>query len=223
MNIERVIKTYFIFVMFVVAVSIVGYNTPTKAYMANVLGYNFSVGEKFSEAKNEEKQTADFLTFAVTNNPKKTFVFAGAQNSELMKLVFRSAKNDVILRGISFKIALIDPKYIKSAALVYRGKLVAEGVVQDGKLNFANMNHKFDNTTEDIFSLSINLTDDIPVGQRVRMDIENPDDIVITNGENEFKLRASYPMKGRYLSVAQKRTWGVKKAVKKPATSANKK
>lgn len=201
--------------MFVVAVSIVGYNTPTKAYMANVLGYNFSVGEKFSESKNEEKQTADFLTFAVTNNPKKTFVFAGAQNSELMKLVFRSTKSDVILRKISFKIALIDPKYIKNAGLIYKGNLVAEGAVKDGKLNFENMNHKFDNTTEEFFSLSISLIDDIPVGQRIRMDIENPDDIVITNGENEFKLQASYPMKGKYLSVVQKRTWGVKKAARK--------
>ncbi len=56
----------------------------------------------------------------------------------------------------------------------------------------------------------MSLSSDIKTGERLIMDIENPEDIALLVGGEPYVIDSYYPIHGKYLSISRQRAWGMK-------------
>ena len=66
---------------------------------------------------------------------------------------------------------------------------------------------KIGKNSDVILTLYVNLSLKLHTGQRIRMDIEKPEDLVLLVGKKLYEVSGYYPIKGEYISIARPRPW----------------
>lgn len=225
MNIAKVIKAYFIFVMAVSSIALFSYNDNIGNYIVSVLhadnissdtgfyknlmaGISYdNDGRKVFSSSNEN---SSLINFNIINNPEKAFASPGEDNKELMSFLFKTFEDDLELKYLRLKIVEADSEYIKKAILIDGKKILQIGKKDGEYFIFDNINYEIKSSDEKSLFIYISLSSDIKTGERVRMDIESPEDIVLLVGGENYIIDSYYPIQGKYLSIARQRVWGMK-------------
>ncbi|MFH1533527.1 MAG: hypothetical protein ABID64_01190 [Nitrospirota bacterium] len=216
MNIAKIIRVYFIFTMVVSSIAVLSYNDSFENYILSVLhvsdgsvnasmitplvGYKADV--KDFSSKNE---SSSLLNFKIVNDPYNGFVAPGTEGAELMGLYFKAGSETVILKDLKLKLEGVDPEYIEKAYITDGENVLKVGNAYGEYFSFKNINQIIEPNKSRTLYLLVNLSEEVHTGERFRMDIESPDDIVIVAGTEPFSIDEYYPIKGKYLSVATAR------------------
>lgn len=226
MNIAKVIKVYFIFVMAISSMALLSYNDNVGNYISSVLhadnisesGKGFykdlmagisydDGGRKIFLSHNENPS---LINFSILNNPGKAFASPGDKNVDMMSFVFKTFENDLVFENLRLKIMGVDPEYIEKAMLLDEKEILQIGKKDGEYFVFEGIDYAIESFQKKSLLLYIDLSPDIKTGERLRMDIENPDDINIIVGDKPYSIDAYYPLQGKYLSIAKQRAWGLK-------------
>lgn len=213
MNIAKIIRVYFIFTMVVASIAVLSYNDSFENYILSVVHaggdsvnvgvitplMNFDSGMKEFSSRNE---SSSLLNFKFVNDPYNGFVAPGTEGAELMGLYFKTGSEIVVVKDLKLKLEGIDPEYIKKAYITDGRDVLKVGNVDGEYYSFNNINEIIDPNQSRTLYLLVDLSEDIHTGERFRMDIESPDDIVLFAGIEPFSIDKYYPIKGKYLSVA---------------------
>ena len=217
MNIAKVIKVYFIFVMVISSIALLSYNDNFGNYILSVL----HVGESSANASlytsviaydyeggvfSSTNESSSLLNFSIINDPEKAFSAPGSENVEMMGFLFKTGDDVSLLKDLRLKVVGVDPKYIEKAVLFDGKKIVKVGAKDEEYFSFKQINQKIDPNAYKILYLHVSLSSELHTGQRFRMDIESPDDIIILTGSQQFIVDDYYPIEGKYLSIAVPRS-----------------
>ena len=145
------------------------------------------------------------LNFDIVNNPEKSFAKEGANGVNIMSFRFKPQDQDFYLKNLTLKITGASPNSIKSAQLTSDETVLSTGDEVDEYLHFKNIDYRLNAGDEGILNVILDLNENLKVGNRLRLDIETPDDIEIEVGENPYKINGYYPINGKYLSIVQAR------------------
>lgn len=226
MNIAKVIKAYFLFVMAISSMALLSYNDNVGNYISSVLhvdnlsesgkGFYKNLMSGISYDNDGRKsflshnENPSLINFSILNNPEKAFAAPGEKNVEMMSFVFKTFENDLIFEDLRLKIIGVDPEYIEKAMLLDE-KEILQTAKKDGEyFVFEGIDYAIESFQKKSLLFYIDLSPDIKTGERIRMDIENPDDINIIVGDEPYLIDAYYPLQGKYLSIAKQRAWGLK-------------
>ncbi len=212
MNIAKIIRVYFIFTMMIASIAVFSYNESFEDYILSVMHagsdavsastitplMDFRSGMKEFSSKNE---SSSLLTFKFVNDPYNGFVAPGTEDAELMGLYFKTGSETVILKDLKLKLEGVDPEYIEKAYITDGQDVLKVGTGYGEYYSFKNINEIIEPNKSRTLYLLVDLSEDIRTGERFRMDIESPDDIVLFAGIDPFGIDEYYPIKGKYLSV----------------------
>ena len=223
MNIEKVIKVYFFSVMAVIAMITVGQNSHVKQYMTNVVMPYFGAEEPVEEAASFESEEA-FLEFLVqdfgaavfeakndnphlvnielANDPAAAFAKPGTEDVKLMDIEVQSFEEDFELDELKLKLVAVGGVVVENVYLAHgEDKLLG---VSDGEyVQFGNVNFVVEAGEESALAVVVDLKEEAAVGDRLRMDIESSEDVVMLVGGEEYVINSYYPLKGKYLTVVK--------------------
>ncbi|NIA02128.1 MAG: hypothetical protein GWP15_01980 [Nitrospirae bacterium] len=213
MNIAKIIRVYFVFTMMVASIAVLSYNDGFEDYILSVMHANgnavnasnitplvdFQSGMKEFSSKNE---SSSLLTFKFVNDPYNGFVAPGTEGAELMGIYFKAGSETVILKDLKLKLEGIEPEFIEKAYITDGQDILKVGSSFGEYYSFNNINEIIDPNHYRTLYLLVDLSEDVHTGERFRMDIESPDDIVLFTGIDPFSIDEYYPIKGKYLSVA---------------------
>lgn len=149
-----------------------------------------------------ENESSSLLNFKFTHDPYNGFAAPGTEGTELMGLYFKAGSEAVILKDLKLKLEGIEPEYIKKAYLTDDQDVLKVGDPYGEYFSFSNINKIIEPMQSRTFYLLVDLSEEVRTGERFRMDIESPDDIVLFAGTEHFSIDEYYPIKGKYLSVA---------------------
>lgn len=226
MNIAKVIKAYFLFVMAISSMALLSYNDNVGNYISSVLhadnlsesGKGFyknlmsgisydNDGRKIFLSHNEN---SSLINFSISNNPEKAFASPGEKNVDMMSFVLKTFEDDLVFEDLRLKITGVDPEYIEKAMLLDEKEILQIGKKDGEYFVFEGIDYLIESFQKKFLLLYVDLSSDIKTGERFRMDIENPDDINIIVGDEPYLIDAYYPLQGKYLSVTRQRAWGLK-------------
>lgn len=197
----------------VASISVLSYNASFENYILSVLHasdisinesmitplLNFESGMKEFYSKNEN---SSLLNFKIVNDPYNAFAAPGTDDAEVMGFYFKAGSETITLKDLKLKLEGVDPEYIEKAYITDGQDVLKVGNVYDEYFSFNNINQIIDPNKSRTFYLLVNLSEELHTGERFRMDIESPDDIVLFTGTDLFSINEYYPIKGKYLSVA---------------------
>ncbi|MBD3360838.1 hypothetical protein GF366_03485 [Candidatus Peregrinibacteria bacterium] len=218
MNIAKVIKVYFYFIMVLMATASLTFNEEVKYFI--VSAFHFDEQEYISDASPSgysanifaggsskifiaENDNPNLINFSIMNDPEKSFAEPGSKGIYVMDFVFKTKNESMVLRKLTLKVVGVDSENILKAALVKGNKPISEARHKDGYLIFDNINFKIDNDSRNKLALKVSLSPNLQTGQRIRMDIEKPSDIEILVGGRPYTINKYYPIEGEYLSIAR--------------------
>lgn len=168
---------------------------------------NLDVSGKNKRTVISKKQNVEAIDFEIEAGPENGFATPGSKGEEFMTLVIGAKSADAQFEDLKLKIEGVDSEIIEAAQLLYEGEVVAEATVVDGYLDFKRIAVDVPAETSVEVIVSIDLSSEITTGNRLRLDIENPEDLGITVEGEEFEMSAHYPVKGIYLSIVRPRPW----------------
>ncbi len=218
MNLQKIIKVYFIFVMSLVSVAALTYTDSiggvfVSAFQSDDLAsespFANYVLDAFHEGQHNELYVSDKndplkIDFR-TEYPESNFVFSGGENVHLMTLKIKP-KKDSMLESLKFKLSVGDEEIFKKAYFTDKdGEVLAKGKSVGGYLIFDGVRLKIMEGVREEISLFVDLSDELKPGNHFRMDVEKPDDLIFIVDGAEFYLNEFYPIKGRSFSVVEKR------------------
>ncbi|MEK7547368.1 MAG: hypothetical protein AAB540_00585, partial [Patescibacteria group bacterium] len=145
------------------------------------------------------------LNFDIVNDPGKSFAKPGANGVNIMSFIFKPQDQDFNLKNLTLKIAGTSSDSIESAHLTSNEEVISIGDESGGYLHFRNMDYRLNAGDEGILNVVLYLNENSWVGDRLRLDIETPNDIEIEVGGSPYKINGYYPIKGKYLSIVQVR------------------
>lgn len=178
----------------------------TKAYSGIYLGGNFA-----GKLKNLKKLfislpgVNDGVTLTIGNQPSNAFAVPGTKSAEIMQLNFKTNDQEAELKAVKFKIQAVDAGKIERAYLMYDKTLISSSVSEDGYLEFSGFNYRMAANSKNSLSVKLDLAADLQANSRIRLDIEMPEDLSLNVGGSDYQINAQYPMRGKYLSVTNKR------------------
>lgn len=212
MNIAKIIRVYFIFTMMVASIAVLSYNDGFEDYILSVLhttdsSMNASVItplSSFDSGKEffSKNKSTSLLNFKITKEQYGGFAAPGAEGAKVMGFYFKTGAEAVILKDLKLKLEGVTPDVIEKAYISDGRNILKVGNVSGDYYSFNNINEIIDPNKSRTLYLMVDLSDDVHTGERFRMDIENPEDIVLFTGTDPFRINEYYPIKGKYLSVA---------------------
>lgn len=224
MNIQGVIKFYFSFTLILVCAAGLSYNHDVRELMVNSFNIDLSaeknllttvssnkglLSEKLATGKNEQglfaavNTNSNIVSFEMVSTPDKSYASPGASNVEIMKFAITAYETPVSFNEIKLKTFGIDSKYVTRASMILDEENSVEGILDGGYFVFKNISYNLAANNSGYISLRVDLSDEVTTGNRLRMDIEKPDDIELFVGGGAYKLNAYYPIEGRYLSITR--------------------
>lgn len=220
MNIMKILKGYFLFVMMVGAMSLLSYNDNVRTYFANVFvaegtavtTKTYSVVytsqallPKFSLNYVTEKQNSAVVNFEITRDTDWGFGLPGGKKVPVMKLNFKTGDQPLEFDNVKFSIQGVDELLIQGAYLLDENEVVASAKKVGGHLKFSSVDYELAARSEGSVVVALDLSPALKTGQRIRLDIDAPEDFGLRVGGIPYKIGAYYPMKGKYLSIARPR------------------
>lgn len=219
MSIQKVIKLYFVFVMAVATMAMLTYNVRVENFIVSIFHTQGSVQIVEPESKRmgafaDEMRMSppgesedEPVIFSITNDPEWAFAEPGSYGVSVMDFIFRAADEDLLLQLLKLKVVGVDIKNIESAVLTDGEEFFKKGWVLDEYLIFSHINYEVLPDGEGVLTLVLDLGEDLHPGQRIRMDIEQPEDIVMLVGGEFYDVDQNYPIRGKSLSIAKARIW----------------
>lgn len=230
MNIEKIIKMYFLAVMLMVSMAALSYNANVKNFMASVffvdakaydqnlanysgnsrlpkISYNpeFMANNALRSFKfpvKREKET--YVTFEITDNGKMVYASPGETEVNFMNFSISLNDEEVAFDYINFRIKGVQSEMIERA-YIKEGESVFEGVKDGDYLKFTGMNIVVLPGEEKILQVYVDLSEKLQTSDRFRLDIEKSEDLGIFVDEERYLPFKNYPVKGKYLTIARRR------------------
>lgn len=156
----------------------------------------------------EEKISIDkgplMLNFNLSNNANRGFAFSGENNAEIMQIKIKSPEAKLVIKSLKFKIVGVDPSMVKNAYLIDQNKKITSATFNNDYLKFSNIMAESEVSEPILLSLRLDLAKELKSSDRIRLDIEQSEDInLIANGDS-YELKQQYPIRGRYLSIIKR-------------------
>lgn len=220
MHIVKILRAYLVFILTITAASLLTYSDTAKLYLASVLHSSkenigevksnfpmYIVGSVFQ--KNEknfvmEKEFAGVVNFFISQNKENSYAAPGAKNAPIMELNFKSGKDTLELKNLRLKVAGVEAEKIEGIYLSFNDKNL-KGRKNDSYFVFENINYKLTGGMGGIISVSADLSAELKTGQRLRLDIEKPEDIGLEAAGKSYRINGFYPIKGEYLTISKPR------------------
>lgn len=160
----------------------------------------------YSLFSSRNKQPNSVMMRAVQESNQR-FVMPGSEGVKMMDLEFTSYEEFVVLKMINFELGAgdwrdIEAVYLADGQEIYRGVRVSENVI------FKNINFSVEAGETKKLSVVVDVNDESEIGQRLRLDIANPEDLQILVSGNPYQVKRKFPIKGKYLTVVKRRPWG---------------
>jgi hypothetical protein len=225
MNIAKLIKGYFIFVMAISSVAVFSYNDSFSNYVVSVLHSDNSLTQVsplqnvFDKISSENylsgsiftsiNQNPSLINFLIESNPEGSFAEPGSQNSKVMTFSLKADADPMVLESLKLKVVGIDSSYVGRATLSFGDYVFSKGRRDGDYFIFDNLNIRVAPNGFKTFDLLVNISSEVKTGNRFRFDIESPDDIGLNVNGETYIIDGYYPIKGTYLSIARPRTWGI--------------
>ena len=195
------VKTFFVSVFHVEARA--DSDGLSSLYQANSFN-SFEIGDVTTT-----KVDPGLVSFKISNNADTALVESGTKNAEIMQFEFKSPEEVFELKSLDLKIYGVDSFAVERATLVVADEVIAFGKRSDDYFKFNSIDYKIPPGNRGIVSVKVDLTDELKISDRFRLDIEKPEDIEIQLDGEDFIIDEHYPIKGEYLSIAKPRPWGV--------------
>ena len=225
MNIQRLIKGYFAFIMTIVTVGALTYNEDVEQYMASVFHIDETSGLKTDITSSAHMlQSSNFIdslrvfphseghslvTMDIENTPSQAFAVPGAEDKEIARFIFTTSEYEMSLEKLTLRVVGADTDYIDSASFMAGDEQIDKASVVGDYLVFSNINHKIDQDTQGVLTLNVNLGEDLHTGQRIGVRVESHEDIEIVVGGEIYNLPTYFPTSTKYISIAKSRPWGL--------------
>jgi hypothetical protein len=223
MNLAKIIKIYFVFMLITVSLGALSYNKGVVNYFSSVFHItemdfksgtassfyisDFVKDEVYNDVFVNNNSNPNILNFNLVNDPSEAHASAGDKNVKIMGIYFKTDEMDLSLDELTFKIVGVDAENITDAVLTCDSTVIDEASLSDGYLTFKNIDFEMGSNEEKTLYLYVDLGTSLTTGERVRLDIESPDDVVLSVGGEPYALNKYYPIEGKYLSIAHNRPW----------------
>ncbi|MDA1060706.1 MAG: hypothetical protein O3B47_02845 [bacterium] len=235
MNIKGILKLYLVLTLSLSGVAILSYSDTAVQYyntysatVFNAFGdfdekpdYKYFDKKPFASAYSldqfivkrqhlflSENKNPNIANFSISSDPEKRFVKPGTNGAEIMQLIFKTGNEDLELDNLTFKIVGVDPSMIANAYLFDGGKELRSALHNQDKLIFNNIDYLLTPNGQADLSVRLSLSNGLKNHDRVRLDIESPEDISIYVAGKPFSINEYYPIRGEYLSISSPRMWG---------------
>ncbi len=154
-----------------------------------------------------KKKNVESIEFEIEAGPYNSFATPGSKDERYMTLVLGTKESAAKFSSLKLKISGVDTEVVEAGRLIYEGEVLAEGVVGDGYISFKHLGVEIPEESEASVIVSVDLSSEVTTGNRLRLDIENPDDLAIRVAGEDFEMSGNYPIKGVYLSIVRPRPW----------------
>ncbi len=217
MNIAKIIRAYFVFVMCGVAVASLSYNDTVKYYMASVFNFESDSADSTAFSADIESNaetvanSTGIINFVIDNNPNEAFAQPGAKSVPIMHFKMRTFDESVTVKSLKLKLAGVENKLVEKVFLTKGREIIAVGKKKGEYFDFKNIDFHLAKNSSGIINVIVDVSAELTTGNRFRLDIEKPEDIVILAGTDVYSVTGSYPLRGKYLSIAKSRPWNFKK------------
>lgn len=222
MSIKKILKFYLVVTLMLTVFAAVSYNEEFKRYMSystSVFGYKYNEPKPYASAYNPKyllnktgfsniyyKENPYNLVFNISNDASKSMVANGTQGVEIMTLNFKPLNESQVLKNLTFKIVGADGNDIKAAYLADGEKIISTASISNKYVTFSNFNYEIGRNNLASVKVVLDLTESFKIGNRFRLDIENPEDIDVEVNGKFYSVNGSYPMKGKYLTISSRKT-----------------
>lgn len=231
MNLLKILKSYLIFILAITAMASLSYIDSVRnfangqfASVIDAMGHNDqkSGSTSFAYTANydwenlrEEKEGSfevgnkneNLISFEINPANDGAFAAPGTSGAPMMDLAIISAEEELELNGFKFKIVGVEADQVKKAYIFDGEKLIALGSRRGEYLNFEGLNIKFAKGKENRLSVKMDVGSKLKTGERIRLDIEKPEDIDLKVGGEPYLVNSYYPIKGEYLTISKPRPW----------------
>ncbi len=230
MNIAKVIRNYFLFLVLVVSAAGLSYNNNVNDYYVSVMHSVTDLVEELSDGMLSESGLlsvssglTDNLSFVdlgknlFLDNPNENilnfkmtkdgyFVSPGSQNISMMTLLFKTGDEPMELKSVKLKVHGTEPSNI-GKVMLYDGDDLLSLAERDGEyFSFSDLDFSMNNNSERGISLKADFGGELHTGERIRFDIEEADDLKLEVGGNSYIINQFYPIEGEYISIVRPRS-----------------
>lgn len=220
MNIKKILKFYLVLTLILTVFASLSYNDEFRYYLStyatSVLDYKYNEPKPYVSLYSPAvsfkpsgksyvyyKDNPGNIVFNITNSPDKSMVKAGAKNAEIMSLNFKTGSTPVELENLSLKIVGTDADNIDAAYLTVGNEIISEAYIPGGYLRFNNISYDIAANTSSSIKIKLDLSGNLAIGNRIRLDIESPQDVAVRVDNSLHGINGYYPMKGKYLSISK--------------------
>jgi hypothetical protein len=241
MNVRKILRGYLVFALAVTSAGFLWQNPEVKLYTSNNFASVLNVFEGLSDTSNyssyeykpyasmfnvDNVKTAEdkivvprtknykLLSFEIKNDPVNSFTLAGIQGVDLMSFLIKTEDKAAYFDDITMKAHGVDAEMIEAVYLVAPEGVIAEGKAKDEYFSFNNLNYKIAANSLVNIKVKLDLKAEINPGDRIRMDIEKPEDMNLKVNGEAFNISPQYPVEGKYLTIIDPRPWGPKERQK---------
>ena len=194
--------------------STLSYSPQVRNYTASVIHSVDQLGNATVEASfttdnsllNQNTKNPHLINFNI-HEVDNRFVAPGAEKAEIMILKFKTEDSELLLQKLRLQIAAVDGDKIKRAYLFDGEEELSSTKVAGNYLNFGKLNYRLGEAQEGNLKIKLDLSEELKTGDRIRLDVEAPEDIDILVGGQDYKIDRYYPIEGKYLSVVKPRVW----------------
>lgn len=200
------------------AIGALSYNSEVKNFMTSVLHSPSDSSQNiFSLDKKEEAeiilipgaQNKGKLNFEIKKDKEKGFAAPGEKGAYVMEFEVKTFDKKFILKNVKFKISGVESDKIEGGRMITGEEditILSEAKRKNEYLNFKNIDFVLEKNSQATIKIMLDLSENLKTGERIRLDIETPDDIKSYLGKDSYPVFKRYPVKGEYLSISKART-----------------
>ena len=234
MNVRRILRGYLVFALLITTVGVAGQNQSVKSYTTNNFASVIHLFDGLTDTENyklsdfkpyasiynienvnvrEDKvgvpRTKNYglLSFDIKNDPANAFGLPGSKGNDLMSFLIQTESEAAYFDGVILKVEGVEAKMVEAAYLVDAEGVIAEGKASGEYFSFNNLRYEIEAESLVNIRVKVDLSPDLHTSDRLRMDIEKPEDLKLEVDGEAFEISAQYPVEGKYISIATPRPW----------------
>ncbi|MFC1616180.1 hypothetical protein ACFL21_03495 [Patescibacteria group bacterium] len=212
----RLIRGYFVFMIMAFMVVFISQSQTVKSIYADVFETfsseefvepNFIVkqaalkkSEKTFESLSEDSYV---INLYFENDIGLAYAIPGEKGKEVMRMIIKTDEHNLKLDYIKFRIHGMESGYLDSLHFVENEEVIKAANFEKGYAIFDDLNIELEPNTRRIISISADLSEQVSSGKRLRLDVENEEDIEIYVDDILYSVRDYYPIYGKYLSIVR--------------------
>ena len=223
MNIKKILKFYLIFTLSITSVSLLGYNDTMRQYFSGFLGemsdsYKYSVTKPYASIYMSDTpvkapvsktkfsyEKSKTINFSMSSDAEKRFAQPGQKGADAMQFLLKTQNEILELKDVNLKITGVEAEKIEKAYLFDGEKEIANTSPANGYLKFSNLDYVVPQNSKATLKVKLDLSPELKTNNRIRLDIEKSSDISIEVGGKNYAAGSTFPMKGKYLSIAKQK------------------